>query len=80
MCDNSRCSPVQYSTVQWRTHATRKWCVSDTGDLGKKGCYKVVARDREQYGGVHTHHGIVACWTQSIFVKRRAVIIVSIRE
>jgi hypothetical protein len=38
-----------------------------------------VAQDREQYSGVHTRHGIGACQTQAILVKRRAVIIVVAR-
>jgi hypothetical protein len=38
-----------------------------------------VARDREQYSGVHTQHGIGACRTQAILVKRRAVIMVVAR-
>jgi hypothetical protein len=39
-----------------------------------------VARDREQYGGVHTRHGIGACRTQPILVKRRAVSMVVARD
>jgi hypothetical protein len=35
-----------------------------------------VAPDRKQYSGVHTRHGIGACRTQAILVKRRAVIMV----
>jgi hypothetical protein len=38
-----------------------------------------VARDREQYSGVHTRQGIGACRTQTILVKRRAVIMVVAR-
>jgi hypothetical protein len=43
-------------TVQWSTHATRNWCVSDIGYLGKKkgcnngsgaGSRQLDARDRE---------------------------------
>jgi hypothetical protein len=38
-----------------------------------------VARDREQYSGVHTRHGNGVCRTQAILVKRRADVIVVAR-